>query len=204
MTIPPRRIPSLAWIAFLLVAFVAGAVIAAPHHATHASPPPQQFNNQVLEVSAAGAGLRVRDAPNPDAGVIGALYWGDRVLWTGNSAMDGTQRWLKITMRDGQTGWISDINGWTTVTSPVYTTPGIGIGALVSITTQGDGAHCRAIPSASSSESQTMNMGDPATVIGGPYQAEYWIWWQYRLNSGQECWIVDVPGWITVVSPGTF
>jgi hypothetical protein len=195
------------WGGLLLVglAFVSGLVMAGPRHSTQAVENPRDgFDNMVLEITASGAGLNVRESPNDSARVLDQLFWGDRVLWTGQSASAGGYRWLKVAISDGRTGWMVDVRGWTITMDPVYTTPDMGVGAMVRVTGDGDASHCRALPSASSNEYETMRAGDQITVIGGPYQAEYWMWWRYRLSSGYQCWIVDVPGWFNVVTPGTF
>ena len=95
------------------------------------------------------------------------------------------------------------LDGWTIEMDPVYTTPGTGLGAQVRVTEMGDSSHCREEPSSLSTEAQTMQAGTQAVVVGGPYQAEYWIWWQYELPNGHRCWIVDIPGWFEVTAPRT-
>lgn len=200
-----HKLTPLVVLALIAAAFVLGIVLGAPHTASHAQNAPRQaFDNQVYEVTAAGAGLRVRDSASDSANTIKQLYWGDRVLWAGTETNAEGARWLQVAIRDGRTGWIKDTPGWTTPASAVYTTPGIGPGALVSVTTQGDGAHCREQPSADTLEIRALKSGDSLSVIGGPYQSEYWVWWQYDLGGGVSCWVIDIPGWITVTSAGSF
>ncbi|WP_119067250.1 SH3 domain-containing protein [Aggregatilinea lenta] len=202
MSIWSRRL-SWVWLAAVAAAFVLGLTIH-PDRTTLANEHGDGFQNRVLEVTASGAGLNVRTAPSQSADVVDTLYWGDRVLWTGQSTDAETYRWLKVGLGTGTTGWIVDSDGWLIQMDPVYTTPGMGLNAVVQITQMGDESHCRAVPSASAEEAQTMQAGDQAVVIGGPYQAEYWVWWQYELASGYHCWIVDIPGWFNVSTAGTF
>ena len=202
MMIWPRRIPWF-WLAAVVAAFVLGLAIQ-PDRATFADEHRDGFQIRVMEVTASGAGLNVREGPSQAANTIDTLYWGDRVLWTGQSTDAESYTWLKVGLGTGQTGWIVDSDGWLIEMDPVYTTPGMGLNAVVQITQMGDESHCRAVPSAASAEAQTMQAGDQAAVIGGPYQAEYWMWWQYELASGYHCWIVDIPGWFNVSTAGTF
>jgi hypothetical protein len=196
---------TLIWIALVGLAFVLGMLLATPYDATHADFLSRDgYNNLVLEITQAGAGLKARAEPSTAARELDTLLWGDRVLWTGQATNADGYRWLRVAIGDGRTAWIVDVSGWTVEIDPVYTTPDMGRGAVVRITQAGDASHCRMLPSSASTEYETMSAGDQMTVIGGPYQAEYWIWWQYRLGNGFECWIVDVPGWIAVVTPGTF
>ena len=188
----------------LALVFVLGLVLAGPMQSILADTNRDGFNNTVLEITQAGSDLNVREFASQNARSLDALYWGDRVLWTGQSTVAEGYTWLKVAIGDGRTGWIVDVRGWTVTMDPVYTTPGMGQGATVRVAPDGGGSHCRAIPSASSTEFQTMQTNDQVTVIGGPYQAEYWVWWQYRLGNGYQCWIVDVPGWFEVIRPGTF
>jgi hypothetical protein len=184
--------------------FVAGLLIGGPARSLLADTNRDGFNNVVLEVTEAGSNLNVRVLPTQNGRVLDTLYWGDRVLWTGEMTSAEGYTWIKVGIGDGRTGWIVDVQGWTVTMDPVYTTPGMGVGAHVRVTADGSGSHCRAMPSTSSSEYRTMQTNDQMSVIGGPYQAEYWVWWQYRLSSGFECWIVDVPDWFNVVRAGTF
>lgn len=162
------------------------------------------YLNVVLELTSAANAVPVHQYASQSAPTLDRLYWGDRVLWTGVDSYAEGYRWLQVGIGDGRTGWMQDITGNTIEMNPVYTTPDMGRDALVRITDQGDMSHCRLAPSASADEVQLMRSGDLVTVTGGPYQAEYWMWWQYRLPGGELCWIVDVPGWISVVTPGVF
>ncbi|HML21737.1 MAG TPA: SH3 domain-containing protein [Aggregatilinea sp.] len=197
-----RRSPWM-WLAVAVAAFLLGLAVQ-PDRATLADNHRDGFQNRVLEVTASGAGLNVRAQPGQSAAVIDTLYWGDRILWTGRSSDAEGFRWLKVGLGSGQTGWVVDNDGWLIEMDPIYTTPGMGLNAVVQITQMGDESHCRAVPSAESVEAQTMQAGDQALVIGGPYQAEYWVWWQYELANGYQCWIVDIPGWFNVSTAGTF
>lgn len=163
-----------------------------------------EYSNVVYEITEAGAGLKARETPSTTGKELDTLFWGDRVLWTGQATNAEGYRWLRVAIGDGRTAWIVDVQGWMIQIDPVYTTADMGKGAVVRVTQAGDASHCRAEPSASSTEFQTLSANDQSTVISGPYQAEYWIWWQYRLANGYKCWVVDVPGWFAVVTPGTF
>lgn len=186
------------------LAFLVGMAVTQPGAATQAGTTHRdEYNNYVFEVTAAGSGLTVRALPSQTSGSLDKLFWGDRVLWTGITATAEGRSWMKVAISSGITGWISEQQGWLIDMDPVYTTPGMGYGAVIQVTLAGDDSHCRAVPSSSSTEYRTMQMGDQAAVIGGPYQAEYWMWWQYDLG-GFACWIVDVPGWFQVISPGEF
>lgn len=191
----------LVWFVCIGFAFVFGLIAADPDQSSQAR---DGWSNSVLEITQSGAGLAVRSSPDTSAHELDTLYWGDRVLWTGDQASGDGYTWLKVGISDGRTGWMADVDGWTIVMDPVYTTPGMGVGAQVRVTWEGDASHCRALPSASSTEYRTLQENDRLTVMAGPYQAEYWVWWQYRLSSGFECWIVDVPGWFEVTQSGTF
>ncbi|MBN1967142.1 MAG: SH3 domain-containing protein [Anaerolineae bacterium] len=196
---------STVWLMLVGLAFALGLAVAAPGGAIQAGESRSGgYTNMVYEVTQAGAGLNVRQIASQQGTVLDTLLWGDRVLWAGDSTYAEGYRWLKVAISDGRTGWIVDVSNWLVESDPVYTTPGMGMGARVTVTQSGDDSHCRALPSASSTEFRIMQVGDQMTVIGGPYQAEYWIWWRYRLSSGYECWIVDVPGWFNVLAPGVF
>lgn len=196
-----RSIPVI-WLAIAGLAFVLGLTLN-PGEATRADARRDGFQNRVLEVTASGAGLKVRAAPSQAADIIDTLYWGDRVLWMGDSTEAEGSEWLNVGSGSGLTGWIVNVDGWTIEMDPVYTTPGTGLGAQVRVTEMGDSSHCREEPSSLSTEAQTMQAGTQAVVVGGPYQAEYWIWWQYELPNGHRCWIVDIPGWFEVTAPRT-
>ncbi|MBN1202977.1 MAG: SH3 domain-containing protein [Anaerolineae bacterium] len=205
MTTRTRSHLVLRWLVLVALALVLGLVSAAPQQAIHADFMSRDgYNNLVLEITAAAGGVDVHSTPSQTGARIDTLWWGDRVLWTGEAATAEGYRWIKVGIGSGSTGWMQDTPGWTIEMDPVYTTPGMGSGARVQVTSSGAGSHCRDWPSSEATEVEMVDDSDMMTVVGGPYQAEYWMWWEYRLANRSQCWIVDVPGWFRVVTPGTF
>ncbi|MBN1681258.1 MAG: hypothetical protein JW966_13305 [Anaerolineae bacterium] len=199
---PTFRSP-LVWMALIALAFVLGIAVSGPSQSTHADTLREGQFNDVYEITSA-ANVPIYTQPNDTSMVLDTLYWGDRVLWTGVTLDANGWRWMKVGIGDGRTGYMKDLFETYVSVSPVFTTPGMGQGAMVQVTQDGSGSHCRMTPSSISGEMATVQTGNQLTVVGGPYQAEYWIWWQYRLNTGVSCWIVDVPGWFNVVRGGEF
>jgi SH3-like domain-containing protein len=68
----------------------------------------------------------------------------------------------------------------------------------VTVTAEGAGANLRSAPSVRAERLRALQAGEVLTVIGGPYQNEYFIWWRYRDASGAEGWVVDIQRWFTV------
>lgn len=192
------------WPALLALAFLAGMALDQRESTTHADSQRDGYNNMVLEITEEAGPVPVYAQPTFGSAELDTLYWGDRVLWTGESRIVGSTSWIKVGIGDGRTGWMVDGAGWTVVADAVFTTPGMGTGAVVAVTREGSGSNCRVEPTSSATRAQTMALGEQMTVIGGPYQAEYWIWWQYELASGSRCWIIDIPGWFEVLRAGTF
>jgi serine/threonine protein kinase len=153
----------------------------------------------VLEVTEAGDDLNVRTAPALNAGIIDRLFWGDRVLWTGEESYADGYTWYHVFFYGGLEGYIAYRSEWLVTRDPDQTTPGAMVGKTIRITRDGDESHLRTQPSIlNSREVQLLHEGDTLTIIGGPIYGDYYLWWELRLPDGRTGWLVDVPGWWTV------
>lgn len=153
----------------------------------------------VLEVTAAGDDLNVRTAPGLSAGIIDRLFWGDRVLWTGEQTHADGYTWYRVFFYGGLEGYIAYRPDWLVTRDPNQTTPGAMVGKTIRITREGDKSHLRTQPSIlGSREVQLLHEGDTLTIIGGPTYGDYYLWWELRLPDGRTGWLVDVPGWWVV------
>jgi len=155
------------------------------------------YSNTIIEVSEEGSGLVVRYSPSVNAGEIETLLWGDRVLWLGNRISAEGRNWLEVVVGSGNIGWIEDIPGATFENNAFYTTPGLRVGDVITVLPEGSGANLRDYPSTYQERVKVLRTNDQLTVIGGPYQAEFQMWWQLEASDGSIGWVIDIPNWYT-------
>jgi hypothetical protein len=138
---------------------------------------------------------------------VDRLLWGDRVLWRGKEQADDTgNRWIYVHLSEGVSGWImvlpEDLAGgkFINLSPQHFTTPGIDAGiSTVTITDSGSGANLRNVPSVKGEIVQKLVAGEVYQVTEGPYQSEYFVWWELtNTTTGVSGWVVDVGGWLTV------
>lgn len=192
---------------FIMGAFVAGMFVN-PFRPVEADTAPREgFTNQVLEVSAAATRanpVTVYEDPDANSPVLDTLLWGDRVLWRGAEQTDAAgNRWIEVAIAEGFQGWmianLSDLQeGRLLISVAVYTTAGTRVGSSVTITEAGNLANLRELPSVTSTRLRKVQTAETFTVVAGPYQNEYYIWWKLRDAAGVEGWMVDIEGWFTV------
>lgn len=191
----------------IVVAFCSGMV--ANHLRTaQAEPARDGLNNQILEISSGATAdnpVVVYALPVVDtAAIVDTLLWGDRVLWRGVEQTDAAGvRWREVDLAEGVTGWITasleDLNNNRLIIGDaLFTTPTIRVGATVTVTESGAGANFRENPSVAANRVRKLTAGESLTVVSGPYQAEYFIWWQFQDASGATGWVVDIIDWFTV------
>ncbi len=167
-------------------------------------------SNQVLEILEGGTGTEVFSMPSqtdPNSEVVDVLLWGDRVMWDAvtQEIDDLNNRWIKVSLAEGVSGWIianaQDNGVKLQFSSATYTTPGIEVQKSVTVTQQGDHANFRSEANVIPGRDNIIRFveaGEVLTVVGGPYQSQYFIWWQFQDASGQRGWIVDVEGWLEI------
>lgn len=204
----PRLILSLLGGALLLVAgFMMGTAFDSQAPQAAESALYDSYNNQVIEISSAASPddpVWVYEEPDPDSAQVDRLLWGDRVLWRGTEQQDANDnRWIYVGLSEGVSGWmqanLTDVSsGRLLISDATYTTPGIELGATVTVSPDGAAANFRAAPSVSAENQRKVQAGETLTVVGGPYQNELFIWWQYEDAEGNTGWIVDIQGWLTV------
>ncbi len=191
----------------VLVAFVAG--VAVNHlRMAQADTSNDGYSNQIIEILQAGSPAGVYSQPDlTDTQQVDVLLWGDRVMWDGATQQTDTagNRWIKVSIAEGVSGWIianlADVNVKLKVSSATYTTPGMEIGKTVTVTATGDQANFRSgatVLPGRDNIVRLVNAGETLTIVGGPYQAQYFVWWQYQDAAGQTGWIVDIEGWFQV------
>jgi len=157
------------------------------------------LDGTVLEVTEVGNDLNVRTAPGLNTDIIDRLYWGDRVLWTGEQIYADGYTWYHVFFYGGLEGYIAYRPDWLVTRDPNQTTPGAAVGKTIRITRDGDESHLRTQPSIlNSKEVQLLHEGDTLTIIGGPIYGDYYLWWELSLPDGRTGWLVDVPGWWVV------
>lgn len=152
-------------------------------------------DNRILEVTQSGSGVRVYDGPGTHYAELERLLWGDRVLWLGNTQEVDGGLWYEVVLGSGNIGWMPFRSGGTIETTTLYTTPDVRVGSTITVLPDGGGAHLRVSPSAYVDEVREINTGETLTVIGGPYQAEYQMWWLLTASDGSTGWVIDIPGW---------
>src|SRR5262249_13153084 len=137
-------------------------------HALAATSTPSQtpliptLDGVILEVTQTGKRVVAHTTPAVNAPMSRLLLWGDRVLWKGATS----NGFLEVYLGDGQRAYILDSRDSTAQIDPARTTPGLHIGASVTINVDGDGSHLRASTSTQGSEVQILHKGDVLTVIG--------------------------------------
>jgi hypothetical protein len=192
--------------ALIALAFIAGTLT---NHLPFAGAEPANdgYRNQIIEILEGGSPTGIYSVPNtsdPDIEQVDVLRWGDRVMWDSSTEQNDTagNRWIEVAIAEGEKGWmianVADVNVKLRISSATYTTTGIEVGATVTVTEQGDQANFRSEPTVIPGRENILRFvdaGETLQVVGGPYQAEYFIWWQYEDSSGQVGWIVDVEGW---------
>jgi len=160
-----------------------------------AAPDEIVLDGTVLEITQAGSPLNARQGPSTNTQIIRRLYWGDRVLWTGERRDGEGYGWYEVQLANGETAYIVDDARFTVARDPVETTPGAVSGVVIRILSDGDGAYVQPGPSGEPDAVETLHTGDVLEVGGGPVFAEYYYWWNVRTADGQTGWLVDVPDW---------
>lgn len=195
-----RHLRALISIFALLAAFGAGMV--AQHlQQAEADTSQQGLTTVVYEILAGGSPTIARVEPNEAAAEVDTLRWGDRVLWDGQTQQTDANgsRWIRVFTATGELGWIpaniADINTRLRASTATYLTAGIEVGGTVTVTSLGDRANLRTSPSTTSDLVRTVDAGETLTVVGGPYSAEYLMWWQYEDTQGNTGWIIDIQDW---------
>ncbi|MCQ3929035.1 MAG: hypothetical protein DPW16_01130 [Chloroflexi bacterium] len=189
----------------IVAAFLAGTV-ANQFQAAQAEPNRDGFSNQIIEISSGVTRdnpVVVYALPDSTSQKLDTLLWGDRVLYRGIEQTDPAGvRWRQVDLAEGITGWITasldDLNTKRLVISDaVFTTPGIGVGVTITVAADGAGANLRENPTVGATRVRKLTAGETLTVVAGPYQAEYFVWWQVQDASGAMGWVVDVQAWFT-------
>jgi len=160
-----------------------------------AAPDEIVLDGTVLEITQAGSPLNARQGPSTNTQIIRRLYWGDRVLWTGERRDGEGYGWYEVQLANGETAYIVDDARFTVARDPVETTPGAVSGVVIRILSDGDGAYVQPEPSVEPDAIETLHTGDVLEVVRGPVFAEYYYWWKVRTADGQTGWLVDVPDW---------
>lgn len=170
-------------------------VVTVVSDSSYADPIPD-FDGVIMEVTEVGGPLSVRSAAGLGSTKIDELFWGDRVLWTGETIRADGYTWYRIKLYSGRVAYIPYDADWIVSRDPARITPNIAVGKTIRITTAGNVTHLRSDPSViDSTEVQTLYTGNTLTVIGGPTYSEYFLWWNLQLPAGRTGWAVDVPGW---------
>ncbi len=184
----------------LVAVFAAGVVVGHLQFA-QAEPEPQALNTVVYEILAGGSPTIARAEPNNSAAELDTLRWGDRVLWDGQSSQTDAagNRWIRVFLADGTRGWIpanfQDAGTRINASSATYLTAGIEVGGTVTVTNTGNRANLRTEPTVTADLIREVQAGDVLQVVGGPYQTEYLMWWQFQDSEGNTGWIIDVQAW---------
>ncbi|MBI5929354.1 MAG: SH3 domain-containing protein [Chloroflexi bacterium] len=192
----------------IVAAFLAGTVVN-QFRTVQAEPNREGFSNQIIEISSSVTPdnpVVVYTLPDPTSLKIDTLLWGDRVLYRGVEQTDPAGvKWRQVDLAEGVTGWITasldDFNTKRLVFGDaVFTTPGIGVGTTITVSADGAGANLRENPSVAATRVRKLTAGEVLTVVAGPYQAEYFVWWQVQDASGALGWVVDVQSWFAAAA----
>ena len=152
--------------------------------------------NIVLEITQAGSRLNARTTPSTDEdNILDLLFWGDRVLWSGNVVSAEGDEWIEVRLGSGHTVYLINDASYYEERDLTRSMAGLEIGATIRITEDGEGMHLRVDTSTTSHEVKTLEAGDTLDVIGGPVNAEYYLWWELQLPDGRTGYAVEVPGW---------
>ncbi len=196
----------------VVAAFVAGIVVSTQLNLVQADTSNDGYSNQIIEILEAGSPTGVYsqpDATSSSTQQVDLLRWGDRVMWDGlTSSTDASgNRWIRVAIGEGVTGWmianLADNGVKLKISSPIYTTPSMDVGKSVVVTQAGHHANFRTDPTTIPGRNNIIRLveaGETLVVVGGPYQAEYFVWWQYQDADGQRGWIVDIESWFEVTN----
>lgn len=69
------------------------------------------------------------------------------------------------------------------------------VGDVLIVNQEGDGLNLRASPSTSGEILEQVEQGEYLEIIGGPTEADGWIWWQVQTWTQPEGWIVEHQDW---------
>ncbi|MBI5931053.1 MAG: protein kinase [Chloroflexi bacterium] len=152
----------------------------------------------VLQVVDGITSIQVRSEATESSETVATLFPGDRVSWAGTLEQDGDYRWAKVTTYDNSEGYILFDGNFVRQVDPREVTAGIFVSKTVEVMPPGDGANLRQTFDTASTRVQTVDKGTKMEVIGGPEYADYFVWWQVRLEDGTEGWIADHPDWFEV------
>ncbi|CAG0973632.1 serine/threonine-protein kinase PpkA [Anaerolineae bacterium] len=155
-----------------------------------------KVDGTILEVTEAGTRLIARTTPSRSARQLDLLLVGDRILWKG-IRVDG---YLEVYLGDGSKAYVTDDPSYVAEVNLSDMTPNLRVGAFIRITAEGNGMHMRTNTSVHAQEVLTLRANQTLEVIGGPKQAEYYLWWQLRLPDGRTGWAVNVPHWWRVIN----
>ena len=156
----------------------------------------------------APAGLNFRDAPNPNATLLGQLGTGVLVKIVDGPQQAGNFTWWKVDDGKGNVGWAADGDGETKWLSPqvgesqpVNRAPRVGDRVVVTMPAGGQ-LTVRARPGTEASVVTRVNPGQQFTVLAGPESANGYTWFQIRSDDGSiQGWVADSDGTTRWLSP---
>lgn len=158
--------------------------------------------NAVMEITESGSPITSYTSASLGSAEVETLFWGDRVLWTGNSLLQDDIEWREIFLGDGSIAWIQVFPNAVNLVNAFYTTPGVRIGEQIRVLPDGSGANLRTEPSTYVGRVRQTSTGDVMTVVDGPYQAEFHMWWLVQYPNGDSGWLIDIAEWYEVESIG--
>ncbi|NJL93511.1 MAG: SH3 domain-containing protein [Anaerolineae bacterium] len=139
------------------------------------------------------------EAPSTSSRAAETLLWGDRFLWTSDVDPIGGTEWREVVLGSGGFAWIPYRSDLVMEADPHFFTPGSGIGAQWIVLDWGAGANIRSEPATYAELVRQIDEGERLTIIGGPYQAEFQMWWQVRAErDGATGWLIDLESWYQV------
>ncbi len=160
--------------------------------------PAVSLTENVLQVVDGLESIEVRAEANETSDTVATLFPGDRVGWDGTLEESGGNQWAKVTIYDGSAGYLLFDGNFIAQIDPRKVTAGIFINKTLKVLSTGDGANLRENFDTASTRIQTVTEEAKLEVIGGPEFADYFVWWQVRLEDGTEGWIADHPTWFDV------
>ncbi len=160
--------------------------------------PAVALTENVLQVVDGLESIEVRAEANETSDTVATLFPGDRVGWDGTLEESGGNQWAKVTTYDGSAGYLLFDGNFIAQIDPRKVIAGIFINKTLKVLSRGDGANLRENFDVASTRIQTVTEEAKLEVIGGPEFADYFVWWQVRLEDGTEGWIADHPTWFDI------
>ncbi len=143
--------------------------------------------------------IKVYDRPDLNATVVQNAPYSARMTWNGTLQQVNGRNWIQVNYL-GVMGWASPDTNTVYFVNPGNTTPGINPAAVIQPSQRPITLY--AAPGMASGSAGQIPVGAQLTVTDGPVMADYYSWWQVKVNGpNTQGWIPDTVDNLQTVKP---